>query len=171
MSDTERTPRAPDLHRRTLTPFGYVACIVVPILIAAIGLAILHFGYDKEDLVKGTRLPILTSDWKPGDPADDALFKGDLMLGDDGCTYLASADGTRSAIVWPAGFEATVQHVGQADQLKVYDTDRTIVARSEESIQFGGGSVPVGDYQGKQCAPASGDVLLVQSDVQVVGAQ
>ena len=29
-------PRPPDIDRRTLTPFGYAVCVVVPIVIAAI---------------------------------------------------------------------------------------------------------------------------------------
>ena len=45
-------------------------------------------------------------------------------------------------MVWPKDWEATVQRVGSADQIKVYDTDRNIVARSSQTISFGGGSVP-----------------------------
>lgn len=171
MTDTARPPQPPDINRRTLTPFGYVVCVVVPLLIAAAGFTFLHFNYDKEDLVDGTRLPILTSDWEPGDDSMTALFRGRLVLGDDKCTYLAGEDGRQTVVVWPKDYEATVQRVGRADQLKVYDTDRDIVARGDNTIEFGGGSVPVGDYAGRPCAPASGDVLLVQSEVRVVGAE
>jgi hypothetical protein len=161
-----RTPQPPDITRRTLTPFGYAICVAVPILIAALGFTFLHFHYDKEQLVSGTRLQILTSDWKPGDDSMAAgPFQGELVLGDDGCLRLGD-----QTVVWPKDFEATVQRVGPTDQIKVYDPDRDIVARSAQTISFGGGSVPVGDYAGQPCAPASGDVLLVQSEITVVDA-
>ena len=100
----------------------------------------LHFHYDKEQLVNGTRLHILTSDWKPGDDAMTALVTGQLVLGDDRCMRLAAPDGTQVDLVWPADYEATVQRIGQTDQLKVYDTERDIVARSSDHIELGGGS-------------------------------
>jgi hypothetical protein len=170
MTEDQRAPRPPDLHRRTLTPVGYALCVAVPILIAAIGLTFLHFNYDKEDLVDGTRLQILTADRQPGEAASVELFRGELVL-DNRCTYLESAEGARTAIVWPSGFEATAQTVGHSDQLKVYDPDRSIVARSGNTIEFRGGSVPAADFAGKACAPPSGDALAVQSDVRVVGAE
>ena len=133
MSETEapETPQPPDIERRTLTPFGYAVCVAVPILIAALGFTFLHFHYDKEDLVDGDSIRILTSQWQPGDPADGALATGALVLGDDGCLRLGAADGTQLELVWPADYEATVQRVGRDDQLKVYDPDRNIVARSK----------------------------------------
>ena len=78
MSETEApdTPRPPDIGRRTLTPFGYAVCFAVPILIAALGFTYLHFHYDKEQLVDGDRIHILTSDWTPGDGGMDALARG-----------------------------------------------------------------------------------------------
>jgi hypothetical protein len=164
-----RPPQAPDIGRRTLTPFGYAVCIAVPILIAAGLFTFLHFHYDKEQLVSGDHLQILTSDWKAGDPGDTALVTGSLVLGDDRCLRLQTKDGGTVDLVWPADYEATVQRVGPTDQLKVYDPDRDIVARSQQSIELGGGSVPVGDYAGRTCAPASGDVFVVQSEVKVVG--
>ena len=71
MSETQApdTPRPPDIGRRTLSPFGYAVCVAVPVLIAALGFTYLHFHYDKEQLVDGDRIRILTSDWKPGDPS------------------------------------------------------------------------------------------------------
>ncbi len=169
MSDTKApdAPRAPDIGRRTLTPFGYAVCIVVPVLIAAIGFTFLHFSYDEDDLVDGTRVPILTSDWEPGVPSMTALITGELVF-DDGCVVLTAPDGTEAVLVWPADFEATIQRVGKSDQLKVYDSDRNIVARGGDQIEFGGGSVPVGEYAGRPCAPDSGDVAVVQSEVTVV---
>ncbi|HEX5090392.1 MAG TPA: hypothetical protein VFV89_21460 [Nocardioides sp.] len=163
------TPQPPDIGRRTLTPVGYAVCIVVPFLIAAAGFAFLHFHYNKEQLVSGTRLQIVTSDWKPGDDAMTTQVTGHLVLGDDGCLRLADADGSTVDLVWPADYEASVERVGPTDQLKVYDPDRDIVARSQQTIELGGGSAPVGDYAGRACAPASGEVFLVQAQPTVVG--
>ncbi len=172
MSDTEapETPRPPDIGRRTLSPFGYAVCFAVPILIAALGFTFLHFNYDKEQLVDGDRIRILTSDWTPDDDAMAAQARGELILGDDGCLRLGSDDGTQVELVWPAGYEATVQTVGSDDQLKVYDPDRDIVARSSQTLELGGGYTDVGEYAGRTCAPSSGEVFLVQSEPRVVDA-
>lgn len=164
------TPQPPDITRRTLTPFGYAVCVVVPLLIAAIGFTLLHFHYDKEDLVDGRLIPILTSDWEPGDPADEALATGELVLGDDGCLRLAAVDGTQVDLVWPADYEASVQRVGRSDQVKVYDVDRDIVARSSQTLELGGGfSTDLAAYAGSACAPTTDQVFLVQSEPRVVG--
>jgi hypothetical protein len=168
MSDTTSAPRPPDLSRRTLTPFGYAVCVVVPILIAALGFTALHFHYNKEQLVSGTKLHILTSHWKPGDDAMDASVTGRLAL-DHGCLRLTGTDGATVDLVWPADYEATVQSVNGTDQLKVYDPDRDIVARSAQSIELGGGMADVGEYAGLACAPNSGQVFLVQATPKVVG--
>jgi hypothetical protein len=172
VSETEApdTARPPDIGRRTLTPFGYALCIAVPILIAALGFTFLHFHYDKEQLVAGDRIHILTSDWKPGDPSQLALATGELVLGDDGCLRLDAGGATEVELVWPKDYEATVQRVGRVDQLKVYNPDRDIVARSSQTIELGGGSGDVGDYAGEPCAPSSGEVFFVQSEPKVVDA-
>jgi hypothetical protein len=166
VTDTERTPRPPDINRRTLTPFGYAVCVVVPILIAAIGLTILHFGYDKEDLVDGRKVALLTSDWEPGDAGDGAALSGELTYDDDGCVRVGG-----EVVVWPKDFEATVQRVGPTDQLKIYDPAREIVARSGNVLSLGGGMADAGAYAGRTCAPAAGEVFFVQSQVKVVGAE
>ena len=172
MSETRApdTPRPPDIGRRTLSPFGYAICVAVPILIAALGLTYLHFHYDNEQLVDGDRIRILTSDWEPGDPFDQALATGELVLGDDGCLRLDAGDGTQVDLVWPADYEATVQRVGPTDQLKVYNSDRDIVARSSQTLELGGGFTDVGEYAGRACAPSSGQVFLVQSEPRIVDA-
>ena len=170
MSETEApsTPRPPDIGRRTLTPFGYAVCVAVPVLIAALGFTFLHFHYDKEQLVDGTRLRILTSDWTPGDDAMGAQATGQLVLGDDRCLRLVAADGSEVDLVWPADYVASVQTVGRAEQIKVYDDDRDIVARSSQGLELGGGYTDVGEYAGRACAPSSGEVFLVQSVPRII---
>jgi hypothetical protein len=163
MTSTQRAPQPPDIGRRTLTPMGYAVCVVVPLLLAAIGLTILHFGYDKEDLVSGDPVAILTSDREPDDAAQDALLRGELVLGDDGCVRVGD-----EIVVWPRGYEATVQTVGRSDQLKVYDPDRNIVGRSGQTIEVGGGYGDATAYAGRSCPPAADEVFYVQSEVEVV---
>ena len=164
MSDTRapETPQPPDIDRRTLTPFGYAVVAAVPVLIAAVAFTTLYFSYDKEDLVDGARVPILTSEWQPGDPAGTEVVSGELLLGDDGCVRVGD-----QVVVWPANYEATVQRVGSSDQLKLYDPERTIVRRGGKRVEVQGGSDDVGAYAGRACAPDSGEIFFVQSDVQV----
>jgi hypothetical protein len=110
----------------------------------------------------------MTSDWQPGDGSDDALATGELVLGDDGCLRLVAADGAAVDLVWPADYVATVQTVGRDDQIKVYDPDRDIVARSSQGLELGGGYTDAGEYAGRECAPSSGEVFLVQSEPRIV---
>lgn len=167
-SDTERAPRPPDIDRRTLTTFGYAVCVVVPVLLAAIGLTVLHFHYDKEQLVSGTRLTILTSGQEAKAAGGTDQLLGKVTLGDDRCVTVVGTDGTPTTPVWPKDYEATVQRVGQADQVKVYDTARNIAARSEQTIEVTGQYADAAQYAGQSCAPASGQVFVVESKVKVV---
>jgi hypothetical protein len=158
------SPRPPDLERRTLTPLGYAVAVVVPILVAAIGITILHFNYDPEDVVTGQRVPIMTSDWREGDDAALAEVSGVLTLTPAGCVVLTQPDGSELSVVWPFDFEATV--LNQA--LKLYDTDRTIAARGGDTIAAGGAYGDVGSLAGTPCAPPAGtEVAFVQSTVEV----
>ena len=172
MSETQdpQAPAPPDIGRRTLTTFGYAVCIVVPFLIAAVGFTFLHFHYDKEQLVDGKRLQLVTSDWKPGDTAQQDQLTGKLAL-DEGCARLVGADGAQVDVVWPADYVASVQQVGSGDQLTLYDTDRDIAARSGDTVELGGGFASADPYAGLACGPTSDQVFLVQSEVAVIGRQ
>lgn len=164
------TPQPPDLSRKTLTPIGYTIVAVIPILIAAIGFTILHFNYNPEDVVTGTRVPIMTSAWRDGDAGGSDTIEGVLSLGSDECVHLTTPDGTDLSVVWPFDFEATYDPPTpeQPDRLKLYDTDRTIAARAGDTIRAQGTLGDVGQYVGQTCAPPSGtQVAFVQSPIVI----
>ena len=163
MAETEEPPRPPDIHRRTLTTFGYAVTIAVPVLIAAIGLVLLRLNYDDDDLVAGTRVPLLTSDWEDGDDGADAALSGEVTLSDDGCVLVGD-----TTVVWPRDFVASRQEVGRGEVVKVYDPDRAVVASSGQTVETGGAYADVGEYAGRPCAPDAGEVFLVQAEVTVV---
>jgi hypothetical protein len=166
MSETSapEDPRGPDINRRTLTPVGYLIVAIIPVLIAALGILVVVVNYDPEDVVTGKRVPILTSDWRAGDSGDGALIEGELELGSDDCVHLIGTDGSQVEVVWPFDYEATVE---SGRQLKLYDIDRKVVARDGDQVRMSGGYGDVGEYAGRPCAPDSGSVAFVQSEVVV----
>jgi hypothetical protein len=159
----EREPQPPDLERRVLTPLGYAVAVAIPLVIAAVGIFALFLNYDDEDLVDGQRVPVLTSDWQPGDAGGDSAQLSGVVTLSGGCVTVGE-----TYVVWPRDYEVTVQKVGAGEQVKVYDPDRRIVARGGDTIEAGGGYTDVGEYAGRPCAPASGEVFVVQSDVTVL---
>ena len=166
MTETQAPDAAhpPDIKRRTLTPLGYAVVAIVPVLIATIGFVLLHFNYDPEDVVTGKRVPIMTSDWRDGDDAGSETIEGELALGADECVHLLAPDGTQVEVVWPFDYEATLD---TGDRLKLYDTDRNIVARGGDQVRMRGAFGDVGPYAGRPCAPDAGQVAFAQSDVIV----
>jgi hypothetical protein len=166
MTDTQapEDPRPPDIGRRTLSPLGYVVVAVVPLLVAALGVLVVYLNHDPEDVVTGTRVPIMTSDWRAGDDGAAALIEGELTLGSDDCVHLVAPDGGQIEVVWPFDYEATVD---PGRQLKLYDINRKVVARGGDQVRMGGAYQDVGGYAGRPCAPESGEVAFVQSEVVV----
>jgi hypothetical protein len=169
VTQAPESPRPPDLTRRTLTPFGYTIVAIVPILIAAVGFTILHFNYNPEDVVTGTRVPLTTSDWRTGDTAGSTPITGTLSLGPDGCVHLMGTDGTDEPVVWPLDFEATYDTASDGTQeLKLYDTDRYIAARGGDTVQMTGIVRDIGQYANQDCAPPAGtQAAFVESKVTV----
>lgn len=158
-------PQAPDLEKRSLSRMGYAVWIVVPVVIAAIGLTLLHFNYDPEDNVEGERVPILTSNFINGQPNAGELITGELVLDDQECMRLETQDGEEITPVWPADYEATLYR----DELRLYDPERNIVARSGDIVQMGGQFQDVAAYSANPCAPESGQVAVVQSAIAITG--
>lgn len=168
MTET-KAPQAqpPEIGRRTLTPLGYAIVAIVPILVAAVAFAIVVVNYDPEDVVTGTRVPIMTSDWRPGDASGSETIEGELTLGQDECVHVVASDGSEVDVVWPFDYEATYDAGNTGPRLKLYDTDRKIAARGGDTIRLRGELGDVGEYAGRPCAPDSGQVAFAQSEVVV----
>lgn len=160
-------PAGPDptYGRRALSTKGYVAVGVIPVLIAAVLYALVVWNYEETD-VQGTSAPLLASSWQPGAPAGSEPVMGVLGRDDDGCPVLLTDDETLS-VAWPAGWSARVSPGGT---LTVYDPRDRPQVRVDQEIRATGSVVDVAGspYAGRPCAPGSGTVVEIQSDVQVV---
>lgn len=107
-----------------------------------------------------------TNDWKPGEPANQALLTGTLTLDENGCVVLDSPAGTRTYATWPSGYTATSDEDGQVTLL---DSDGNPVARSGDTIQMGGGFHPADRIDPHPCLPqGQQEIASVQSEVTAV---
>jgi len=160
-------PVGPDATygRRALSTRGYVAAVVIPVLIAAGLFGLVVWNYDDAD-VQGTTAPLLASSWQPGQPAGSEPVIGVLAADDDDCAVLVTDDG-EVTVAWPAGFSARLSPGGT---LTVYDPDGKPAARADQEVRATGSLVDVAGspFAGKPCAPADGQVLAIESAVQVV---
>jgi hypothetical protein len=154
----------PDVYRRALSTRGYVVAVVGPLLVAALLLGLVVLNHDDAVELPGRSVPLLTSNWKPGDGGSDAMISGTLELGQDGCVYLTNG-ADRMAPVWPAEFSARETFDGK---LTLYDPHGKALAHDGDELRMGGGFASAAEYRGYTCAPASGEVALVQSEVTVV---
>ena len=157
--------------RRTLTPFGYAVCVVVPILIAALGLHLPALPLRQG--AAGQRHPAAHPDLglEARRRRDDRRWStGQLVLRRRPLPAARRRRGSQVELVWPADYEATVQRVGQQrpDQ-GLRPRPRHRGPQQPRRIELGGGSATVGDYAGQPCAPGSGEVFLVQSEPKVAG--
>ena len=160
---TDPSP-SPNLERRALSTRGYVVAALGPLLVAALAFTLVVLNHDDVVELPGKSVPLLTSNWKPGDGGSDAMISGRLQLGEDGCVYLVNG-ADRTAPVWPAEFGARVTDDGT---LTLYDPRGDVLAHGGDELRMGGGFVAAADYRGHTCAPDSGEVALVQSEVTVV---
>ncbi|WP_244929797.1 hypothetical protein [Nocardioides sp. W7] len=156
----------PSYGRRALSTRGYVAAVVVPVLIAAGLFGLVVWNYDDSD-IQGSTAPLLVSSWRSGQPAGAEQIIGVLEKGEGDCPVLRSADGLAS-VAWPAGYAARVSAGGT---LTVYDPDNDAAVRAGQEVRATGSLVEVAgsEYAGRPCAPGSGGLLAIQSEVQVVG--
>lgn len=166
MSTDQQAGPDPTYGRQALSTRGYVLAGVVPVLIAAALFGIVVWNYDDTD-VQGSTSPLLVSSWRPGQEVGGEQIAGVLEADDEGCPVLATADETL-AVVWPAGYSARVSAGGT---LTVYDPDAKPVVREEQEIRATGALVDIAGTAlvGRPCAPESGQVVEIQSAVQVLG--
>lgn len=111
---------------------------------------------------QGVQLDLPTSDWQPGDDMMFAKITGMLRLDDQGCLAF---EGTRTPPVWPKGFTA----YRQDGEVTLYGPGGEVVATDGDTIESGGGEVPVNEsVSPAECLSATGNMLLVQGEVRVV---
>lgn len=169
MTETENEhPAGPDASfgRRALSTRGYVAAAVIPLLVAAGLFGLVVWNYDDAD-VQGTTAPLLVSSFKPGQPAGEEQISGVLEKGEDDCPVLVTPE-AEIALAWPAGYAARVSPGGT---LTVYDPDQEEVVRADQELRATGtlSDVAGSPYVGRPCAPATGQVAEIQSEIQVLG--
>lgn len=112
---------------------------------------------------QGAQLDLSTSDWQSGDEMMFAQITGVLRVDDQGCLAF---EGTGSLPVWPKGFTA-YRHDGE---VTLYGPEGEVVANEGDTVESGGGEVPVDDSISRsKCLTPDGDMLLVQGEVRVLG--
>ncbi|HTW18111.1 MAG TPA: hypothetical protein VMF51_23500 [Nocardioides sp.] len=156
----------PSYGRRALSTRGYVAAVVVPVVIAAALFGLVVWNYDDAD-VEGSTAPLLVSAWQPGQDDGGEQIVGVLEQGDRNCPVLSSADGSL-VVAWPAGYSARVSAGGT---LTVYDPGNAVAVREGQEIRAVGSLVDAegSEFVGRPCAPETGRIAAIQSEVQVVG--
>lgn len=165
MTETEQQAGPdPSYGRHALSTRGYVLAGVVPVLIAAVLFGLVVWNYDDTD-IQGETAPMLASSWLDGQPAGSQQIVGVLQADDDGCPVLATDDEVLP-VAWPAGWSARVSPGGT---LSVYDPEDQVVARADQEVRATGTFVDASMYTGHRCAPTSGEIAAIQSDVDVVG--
>lgn len=60
----------------------------------------------------GTPIPLSTSSWKPGDDKMMIAIRGRIALSEGDCVYLEGSDGSKSNVIWPAGYSAELRRDG-----------------------------------------------------------
>lgn len=154
-------------RRQALSTRGYVLAVLVPLLVAAGGFGVVSLVSAGDATASGTTVRLPLSGWEPGDGGDDASIQGVLKVDAEHCVYLESGqDGDqpgRVYVAWPAGFRATLD----AGRLALLDADGHEIAQDGDRVSTGGGYGPAGTFAGEPCLPDSGEVWIVQSEVQV----
>lgn len=91
----------------------------------------------------------------------DALFEGATLNGDEarGCVWVEGADGARTAVVWPFGFQAL------GNPLRIVGPDGQPVAQQGDVLALGGGPAPAGFAIPPELDPCGTGQLLSASEV------
>jgi hypothetical protein len=80
------------------------------------------------------------------------MLETTLTVGDDGC--VSAGDTT---LVWPAGYSVR----GDTTSFLVIDGDGNVIARSDQSVEIGGGGVDMSDEAWGNVDCVSGDIWMV----------
>jgi len=108
-----------------------------------------------------TRIPLPTSDWRPGDRSMQALGGGEIAIDPQGCVYLASG-GAKTYAVWPDGYSTELVD----GTVVIVDDQGREVAREGQQIRAGGGYSEPGEYAAEPCLPSgAAEVFYVQSEI------
>ena len=107
-----------------------------------------------------------TSNWTPGAPGRTAGFLGTLNGGRTSTgqhVWLDLPSGERAPVVWPHGWSA------RFDPLELLDADGTVIARTGDCLQFGGGLAPI-EEPVPPSALGEHHAIFVMSEVSVRSA-
>jgi hypothetical protein len=149
---------------QALSNRGYLLAVLVPLLVAAAGFGVVSLVSAGDDTARGVSVHLPVSGWAPGAAGDSSPIEGVLRLDADNCVYLDD-DGTKVWPVWPAGYHASIDD----NRLSLFQANDTrAIAVDGDHLRMSGSSAPVGNYATEPCLPDSGEVAVVQSDVQVV---
>lgn len=113
---------------------------------------------------QGVQLDLPTSDWEPGDDMMFAQVTGVLRLDAQDCVTLGDA---RTPLVWPKGFTA----YRRDGEVTLYGPDGEVVATEGDTVQSGGGEVPVDpSVSHSECLSSAEKMWAIQGDVRVVAS-
>jgi hypothetical protein len=147
---------------------GYVLAVLIPLLIAACAFGVVSLVASDDDGLSGITVRLPETGYAPAVAGAGGQIQGVLRLDADHCVYLESgqdgADPGRLVPVWPAGFKAS----REGSRLTISDPQGKVVAHDGDELRTSGGFAPVNTFSGEPCLPETGDVAVIQSDVEVV---
>lgn len=159
---------------QALSNRGYLIAVLVPVLIAAAAFGVVALVSAGDETRSGVSVRLPVSGWAPDNagramPTQGRPIEGTLAMDADHCVYLTPSvrggnESDKVWPVWPAGYSATLDD----NRLSLYDADDHVVAVDGDHVRMMGGSAPVAEFASEPCLPDSGEVAIVQSDVQVV---
>jgi hypothetical protein len=148
---------------QALSNRGYLLAVLVPVLIAAAAFGVVSLVSSGDETARGVSVHLPVSGLTAGS-GGDTVIEGVLDLDANDCVYLDS-NGTKVWPVWPAGYHASIDN-GRLSLFRANDT--TAIAVDGSHVRMSGATAPVGNFATEPCLPDSGDVAVVESDVQVL---
>lgn len=170
MAEQEEQEPAYDRWSRpqALSNRGYLLAVLVPVLVAAAAFGVVSLVSAGDETGSGVSVHLPVSGWAPGSGGDGALIEGVLGVDADHCVYLTPLqrggnEPDKVWPVWPIGYHASLND----GRLSLYDQDDKVVAVDGDHVRMSGSSAPVGNFAAEPCLPDTGEVAVVQSDVEV----